>query len=185
MGYRINVRNCKRADVTVDSDSTYTIANLTAMPTLRQVELAFTSSTGTLYGDGEKVSEVSLITGATLQFGMDKLTLADKVALLGLNKDAKGIVSFATTDKPPKTAIYFEVEHDDGGYEAVWLLSGRAQPIGITAQQREDSINFSTETVNMNFVRRELDKRVMRMSDTDDTDFTSANQTAFASSPDI
>lgn len=185
MGYRVNVRNCKRADVTVDSNSTYTIANLTAMPTLRQVELAFTSSTGTLYGDGEKVSEVSLITGATLQFGIDKLTQTDKAKLLGITVDAKGVQAYKTTDKPPKVAIYFEVEHDDGGYEAVWLLCGKAQPIGVTAQQREDNINYSTETVNMTFVRREKDKAVIKMADTDDPAFTSAYQTSFASSPDI
>ena len=185
MGYRINVRNCKRAAVTVDSDSTYTLDTVVAMPTLRQVDLAFTSASGTLYGDGEKVSEVSLINGATLQFGIDKLTQADKVALLGVNKDAKGVVSYKTTDKPPKTAIYFEVEHDDGGYEAIWLLCGKAQPIGVSAQQREDNITFSTETVNMTFVRREKDKTVMKMADTDDNTFTSSYQTAFAASPDI
>ena len=185
MGYRINVRNCQRAAVTVDSDSTYTLDTVVAMPTLRQVDLAFTSASGTLYGDGEKVSEVSLINGATLQFGIDKLTQADKVALLGVTKDAKGVVSYKTSDKPPKTAIYFEVEHDDGGYEAIWLLCGKAQPIGVSAQQREDNITFSTETVNMTFVRREKDKMVMRMADTDDSDFTTANQTAFKASPDI
>ena len=185
MGYRINVRNCQRAAVTVDSDSTYTLGTVVAMPTLRQVDLAFTSASGTLYGDGEKVSEVSLINGATLQFGIDKLTQADKVALLGVTEDAKGVVSYKTTDKPPKTAIYFEVEHDDGGYEAIWLLCGKAQPIGVSAQQREDNITFSTETVNMTFVRREKDKMVMRMADTDDSDFTTANQTAFKASPDI
>lgn len=185
MGYRINVRNCKRAAVTVDSDSTYTLDTVVAMPTLRQVDLAFTSASGTLYGDGEKVSEISLINGATLQFGIDKLTQADKVALLGVTKDAKGVVSYKTSDKPPKTAIYFEVEHDDGGYEAIWLLCGKAQPIGVSAQQREDNITFSTETVNMTFVRREKDKTVMKMADTDDNTFTSANQTAFKASPDI
>lgn len=185
MGYRINVKNCKRASVTADSSSAYTIGTPVDMPTLRNVEIAFTSASGTLYGDGEKVSEVSLVNGATLQFGIDKLTQADKVALLGISKDAKGVTSYKTTDKPPKVAIYFEVEHDDGGYEAVWLLSGKAQPIGVTAQQREDNITFSTETVNMTFVRRELDKTVMKMADTDDADFTTANQTAFKASPDI
>ena len=54
MGYRINVKNCKRASVTADSSSAYTIGTPVDMPTLRNVEIAFTSSSGTLYGDGEK-----------------------------------------------------------------------------------------------------------------------------------
>lgn len=184
-GYRINVRNCKRATVTSDTNAAYTIGTPVAMPTLRDVEIAFTTSSGTLYGDGEKVSEVSLITGATLKFGIDKLTQADKVALLGVTKDSNGIISYKTTDKPPKVAIYFEVEHDDGGFEATWLLVGKAQPIGLTAQQKEDSITYSTETVNIDFVRRELDKTVIKMADTDDADFTTVKQTAFAASPDL
>ena len=184
-GYRINVRNCKRATVTSDTNAAYTIGTPVAMPTLRDIEIAFTTSSGTLYGDGEKVSEISLITGATLKFGIDKLTQADKVALLGISKSNKGVASYKTTDKPPKVAIYFEVEHDDGGFEATWLLVGKAQPIGMSAQQKEDSITYSTETVNIDFVRRELDKAVIMMADTDDADFTTANQTAFAASPDI
>lgn len=185
MGYRVNVKNCKRATVSADTSSAYTITNLTSMPTLRNVEIAFTTSSGELYGDGEKVSEVSLINGASLQFGIDKLTQADKVALLGVSESAKGVVSYKTSDKPPKVAIYFEIEHDDGGYEATWLLCGKAQPIGVSAAQREDNVTYSTETVNMKFIRRNKDKTVMMMADTDDVAFTVANQTAFASSPDI
>lgn len=184
-GYRINVRNCKRANVTSDTNAAYTLGTVVAMPTLRNVEIAFTTSSGTLYGDGEKVSDISLVTGATLTFGIDKLTAADKVALLGITKSAKGVSSYKTTDKPPKTAIYFEIEHDDGGFEATWLLVGKCQPIGQSATQKEDNITFSTENVTMNFVRRELDKAVMMTADTDDSDFTTANQTAFAASPDI
>lgn len=184
-GYRFNVKNCKRATVTSDTGEAYTIGTPVAMPTLRNIEVAFSTSSGSLYGDGEKVSEISVLTGATLTFGIDKLTAADKVALLGISKSAKGVSSYKTTDKPPKVAIYYEIEHDDGGYEATWLLCGKAQPIGQSATQKEDSITYSTENVTMNFVRRELDKTVMMTADTDDADFTTANQTAFAASPDI
>lgn len=185
MGYRINVRNCKRASVTADTDSSYTIASLTSMPTLRSVDISFKSASGELYGDGEIVSNRTKMTGATLQLAIDKLTLADKVAFLGATESAKGTLPIKTTDTPGKVAIYFEIEHDDGGYEAVWLLVGTAQPIPITAQQTESSINYSTETLNIDFVRRNKDKAVIVIADTDDNLFTTANQTAFASSPDI
>lgn len=185
MGFRVNVRNCKRASVTADTTSSYTIGTPVAMPTLRSVDIAFTTSSGALYGDGEKVSEIALITGATLQLAIDKLTSADIVALTGSSKSAKGVISHKTTDTPGKVAIYFEIEHDDGGYEACWLLVGKAQPLGINAQQREDNITYSTESLTMNFIRREKDKAVIMRADTDDNTFDTAAQTAFASAPDI
>lgn len=185
MGFKVNVRNCKRATVTADTSSSYTIGTPVAMPTLRSIDIAFTTSSGALYGDGEKVSEISLITGATLQLAIDKLTSDDIVALTGATKSAKGVVSHKTTDKPGKVAIYFEAEHDDGGYEATWLLVGKCQPIGQSAQQREDNITYSTESLTMNFIRREKDKTVYMKADTDDVTFDQAAQTAFASAPDI
>ena len=185
MGYRINVRNCKRAVVSADTSSAYTLGTITPMPTLRSVDITFKSATGELYGDGELVSNRTKMTGATLQIGIDKLTLADKVALLGSTETAKGTLPIKTTDTPPKVAIYFEIEHDDGGYEAVWLLVGTAQPLPIAAQQTESNINYSTETLNIDFVRRNKDKTVLVIADTDDVLFTVANQTAFLAGPDI
>ena len=185
MGYRINVRNCKRAAVTADTASSYTIATPVAMPTLRSVDIAFKSASGELYGDGELVSNKTKITGATLKLDIDKLTLDDKAALLGSTKTNKGTLPIKVTDTSGKVAIYFEMEHDDGGYEAVWLLVGNAEPIPVTAQQTESNINYSTESININFVRRNKDKELLVLADTDDAGFTAANQTAFAASPDI
>lgn len=185
MGYRINVRNCKRASVTADTASSYTIGTPVAMPDMRSVDISFKSASGELYGDGELVSNRTKMTGATLQLAMDKLSLDDRAAFLGSTKTNKGTLPIKTTDTPGKVAIYFEMEHDDGGYEAMWLLVGTAQPIPYTAQQTESNINYSTETINIDFVRRNKDKEVIVLADTDDAGFTVANQTAFAASPDI
>ena len=184
-GYRINVRNCKRAAVLANNRTTYTIDTPVAMPTLRSVDVTLKSSTGELYGDGELVSQIAKLTGATIQFGIDKVTLADRVALTGATKTAKGVLQVKTTDTPPAVALYFEMQHDDGGYEAVWLLVGKCQPMSISAQQQESNITYSTETITIDFVRREKDKIVLMHADTDDSSFDTAAQTAFAAAPDI
>ena len=185
MGYRINVRNFKRASVTADTSSSYTLGTITAIPTLRQVDISFKSASGELYGDGDLVSNRTKLTGATLKLDIDKLTLDDKAFFYGSTKTNKGTLPIATTDTPTKCAIYFEMEHDDGGYEAVWLLCGQAEPVNITGQQAESNINYSTESININFVRREKDKMLLVMADTDDEGFTTTNQTAFKAGPDI
>ena len=185
MGFKINVKNCQRANVTADTSSSYTIAAPVAMPSIRTVDVSFKTASGELYGDGEVVSNIALLTGATLKLDTDKLTLADRAAFMGSTLTADGILDVATTDKPPKVAIYAEIEHDDGGYEAVWLLVGRAEPANITGQQKEQNITYSTDTININFIRREKDKKLLRLADTDDANFTTAKQTAFKASPDL
>ena len=185
MGYRVNVKNCQRAAVTADTSSSYTIGTPVAMPTLRTVDISFKSASGELYGDGELVSNKTKMTGATLKIDLDKISLADKAALTGATLSNKGVLAIKTTDVAPKVAIYFEIEHDDGGYEAVWLLVGTCEPINISGQQAESNINYSTESININFIRREKDKQVIAYADTDDAGFTTANQTAFKAAPDI
>ena len=185
MGFKINVKNCKRASVTADTSSSYTIATPVAMPAIRAIDISFQTATGELYGDGEIVSKIALLTGAVLKLDIDKLTLADRAALTGATLTADGILDVKTSDKPAKIAIYAEMEHDDGGYEAVWLLVGRAEPANIGGQQKEQQINYTTDTININFIRREKDKMLLRLADTDDANFTTAKQTSFAAAPDI
>lgn len=185
MGYKINVKNCQRASVIADTSSSYTIGTPVAMPAIRSIDISFKTASGELYGDGEVVSNIALLTGATLKLETDKLTLADRAAFMGSTLTSDGILDIATTDKPPKVAIYVECEHDDGGYEAMWLLVGRAEPANISGQQKETNINYSTDSININFIRREKDKKLIRLADTDDENFTTAKQTSFKAAPDI
>lgn len=185
MGYRINVRNAQYAKVTVNSSTTYTLGTVTALPTLRNVDLAFTSATGELYGDGELVSKRSKLTGATLKFGIDKIAQSALADIMGSTVTAKGVNQIKTTDTPANIAVYFEIEHDDGGYEAIWLLTGKADPVNVTAQQAEGNITYSTDEVTVNFVRREKDKILVSWADTDNADFNAAAQAAFKLAPDI
>ena len=186
MGYKMNVKNCQYAPVSEDSGSTYTLGTIVALPALRTVDVSFTLATGELYGDGELVSKRAKLTGAQLRMGIDKLPQAARAAILGHTVEtSKGIVDIKTTDTPIKIAVYFEIELDDGGYEAAWLLSGKAQPVNITGNQSETSINYTTDELVIDFIRREKDKCVIKYADTDNSDFASAVQTAFKAGPDV
>ena len=185
MGYKMNVKNCKYAPVSADTTETYTLGTIVNLPAIRTVDIAFSLATGELYGDGEVVSKRAKLTGATLRLGIDKLPQAARAAMLGHTVDSNGIMSIKTTDTPEKIAVYLEVELDDGGYEAVWLLSGKAQPVNITGNQSETSINYTTDELVIDFIRREKDKMVIRYADTDNESFNSTAQNSFKSSPDV
>lgn len=185
MGYKMNVRNCKYAPVSVDTNSTYTLGTAVDLPAIRTVDVAFTLASGELYGDGALVSKMAKLTGATLKLGIDKLPQAARAAMLGHTINAKGVMSVKVTDVPIKIAMYMEIELDDGGYEALWLLVGKAEPVNITGNQSETSINYTTDELTVDFVRREKDKQVIAYADTDNDAFDTAAQTAFRTSPDI
>jgi phi13 family phage major tail protein len=185
MGYKMNVRNCKYAPVSVDTNSTYTLGTVVDLPAIRTVDVAFTLASGELYGDGALVSKMAKLTGATLKLGIDKLPLAARAAMLGHTINAKGVMSVKVTDVPIKIAMYMEIELDDGGYEALWLLVGKAEPVNIKGNQSETSINYTTDELTVDFVRREKDKQVIAYADTDYDAFDTAAQTAFRTSPDI
>lgn len=186
MGYKMNVRNCKYAPVSTNNSTTYAIGTAVDLPALRTVDIAFTLATGELYGDGELVSKRAKLTGAQLRIGIDKIPQAARAAILGHTiESGTGIMDIKTTDVPIEIAVYLEIELDNGGYEACWLLSGKAQPINITGNQSETSINYTTDEITIDFIRREKDKKVLRYADTDNETFTTTIQTAFKSGPDV
>lgn len=185
MGYKFNVKNCKYAPVSVDTDSTYTLGTPVDLPDLRTIDIAFTVATGELYGDGALVAKDSRLTGAQAKIGIDKVPQAARAAMLGHTITADGVMTVKTTDTPIKIALYAEIELNNGGYEAFWLMSGKCQPINITGAQSESNINYTTDELTIDFIRRLKDKAVIFYADTDNVAFDSTNQTAFKSSPDI
>jgi len=186
MGYKMNVRNCKYAPVSTNNSTTYALGTAVDLPAIRTVDIAFTLATGELYGDGELVSKRAKLTGAQLRLGIDKLPQAARAAILGHTVEtSKGIIDVKTTDVPIEIAVYLEIELDNGGYEACWLLVGKAQPVNIAGNQSESSINYTTDEVTIDFIRREKDKCVIKYADTDNADFTTSIQTAFKSAPDV
>lgn len=185
MSYRINVRNCKFCPVSVDTASTYTLGTAVPLPDLDTVELTFTGASGELYGDGELVDKRSSITGAQLKLGIDKVSQAARAAMGGHTVDSNGILRVKTTDVAPKIAVYLETENTDNQKEAMWLLVGIAEPIGFTGKQKEANITYSTDSITINCVRRNKDKELFALGDSDNTTWATAKQTAFASSPDL
>lgn len=184
-GYKFNVRNCKYAPVSVDTDSTYTLGTPVSLPDLRTIDITFQTATGELYGDGAIVAKDSKLTGAQAKIAIDKVPQAARAAMLGHTVTAKGIIMAKTTDQPIKIAVYGEIELNNGGYEAFWLTSCKCQPINIAGAQSEQNINYTTDELTLDCIRRNKDKVVIAYADTDNADFNAAAQTAFKSSPDV
>ncbi len=185
MGYKFNVKNCQYGPVSADTTSSYTLGTLVQLPDLRSIDVTFLSATGELYGDGKLVAKDAKLTGAQCKIGIDKIPQAARAALLGHTVSAKGVMAVKTGETPLQIALYAEIELNNGGYEAVWLLSGKCEPINITGNQAEGNINYTTDELTIDFIARKKDNAVCMYADTDNADFNTAAQTAFKSAPDI
>lgn len=184
-GYKYNVKNCQYAPVSTDTTSAYTLGTIVPLPDLRTLDITFLTATGELYGDGKLVAKDSKLTGAQAKIGIDKVPQAARAALLGHTVSAKGVMAVKTGETPLQIALYAEIELNNGGYEAVWLLSGKCEPINITGNQAEGNINYTPDELTIDFIARKKDNAVCMYADTDNADFNTAAQTAFKSAPDI
>ena len=183
-GYRINVANAKVAKVTANTDENYTISDVTKLPGLRSIDFTPLLATGQLYGDGVLVEDAAMVTGGTVKIDANKVAIATRAMITGAEyKD--GVLDIKTTDVPPEIALYVETEASNGTKEQMWFLCCKAQPFGVSGTQRENNINYSTDSLTLSCFQRAKDKKVFRMADTEDETFTSEMSTKFAGHPDM
>ena len=183
-GYRINVANAKVAKVTANTDESYTISDVTKLPGLRSIDFTPLLATGQLYGDGVLVEDAAMVTGGTVKIDANKVAIAARAMITG-SEYKDGVLDIKTTDVPPEIALYVETEASNGTKEQMWFLCCKAQPFGVSGTQRENNINYSTDSLTLSCFPRAKDKKVFRMADTEDETFTSEMSTKFAEHPDM
>lgn len=183
-GYRINVANAKVAKVTENTDASYTISDVTKLPGLRSIDFTPLLATGQLYGDGVLVEDAAMITGGTVKIDNNKIEIATRAMITG-SEYKDGVLDVKTTDVAPEIALYVETEASNGTKEQMWFLCCKAQPFGVNGTQRENNINYSTDSLTLSCFPRAKDKKVLRMADTEDKTFTSEMSTKFAAHPDM
>lgn len=182
-GYRINVKNFKVALVTMNSASEYEIGELHPIPGLMAIDFTPQMATGQLYGDGELREDIGKITGATVKLDANKIPITERALMTGSTyKD--GILDIATTDTPPAVAVYCETQASNGSKEQMWFLNAKAQPFGIAGKQQEGNINYSTDTLTLGCMPRELDHKVVRLADTEGDAITAEDSAKLALHPD-
>ena len=175
---RINITNPVYCLLTADTASGTTYEDVKTFGKAMQVQFTPQLATGTLYGNGVKEEDIAKMTGASVVVDVNKLFAEVKAEILG-NATADGIVIVTSGDEAPYIAFGYEVEQTGGTKEQIWLLKGRAQPSNQTIQQSADNVNFSTDSITINFIPRESDKKIYWFGDTANSDYTEAQATAF------
>lgn len=175
---RINITNPVYSKVLTDTAEGTTYGPVKSIGKVMQIQLTPSVATGILYGNGRKEEDIGLLKGISVALDINKLFAEIRAEIMG-NTTVDGIVIEADGDQAPDIALGFEVEQSGGTKEQVWLLKGRAQPANQTVQQSTDNINFSTDSITINFIPRESDGQIRFYGDTANSDYSAEQATAF------
>lgn len=175
---RINIARPVYSPVLTDTAEGTTYGPVKTFGKAMQIQLTPQVATGTLYGDGNKEEDVGLLKGMAVVIDVNKVFSEVKAEIMG-NTMADGVVIEKNGDQPIEIALGYEVEQMNSTKEQVWLLKGRAQPANQTIQQSTDNVNFSTDSITINFIPRESDGQIRFYADTANSDYSAEQATAF------
>lgn len=171
--YRINVTNPKYCIVTADEKTGTTYGPVQDFGEAMEIQLTSIMSTGELYGNGVKVDGSSKLVGITASMQNTKVPVEVQADIYGYTV-TNGVVQVKAGVQAKYIALGYEVEQSNGKSELVWLLKGRPRPMNSDVKQSEGNVTYSTDTIEIDFVKRVSDGMLKYFADGANADFTSA-----------
>lgn len=170
--YRINVNNPVYCKMLTDDSAGVTYEDeIKSLGEAMQIQLTPQTASGELFGNGIKVNKEDRLVGMALAMDITKIPPASAAEILG-HEVKDGVVIDNADDDAPYIAIGYQIDGTGKNKEYIWLLKGKAQPINDSAQQRTGTINYSTQTLNTNFINRNFDGNLRFYADSTHEDFT-------------
>lgn len=169
---RINVKNIVYALLLSDTSEGVSYGDVKSLGAAMQVQLTPSLSSGTLFGDGVQQENIAKLNGIAMVIDVNKVPIEERAVILG-SEYKDGVLIDKAGDEAPYIAVGYKVEETNASVELVWLLKGRAQPFNSTAQQSTENINFSTDSISINFIPRDFDGVVRYFADSANDSLTS------------
>lgn len=108
------------------------------------------------YGDNRTAEMATSSGDISVTGGFHKIPLEDKERLLGWEK-IEGIYSVGSNDISPYVAVIFARTYEDGSKEYVGLPKGLFTRPNVEGQTKEDSVEFSSEEIEAQFMDRKVE----------------------------
>lgn len=176
--YKINIKRPVYCEVLTDTTSGTTYGDVKSLGEAQQVQLTATTSTGQLYGDGAIVDSSAKLAGITVVLSTTKIAV-EALADIYNYTVTNGVVQIEAGVQAKYIALGYEVEQTSGDSEYTWLLKGRPQPLNADIRQSEANINYSTDQMTVDFVRRVSDSMIEYFADAANADFTAEQAAAW------
>lgn len=168
---RINIKNVVYALLISDAAEGVEYGPVKSLGKSMQIQVTPSLATGVLYGDGLQSENIAKMNGIAIAVDVNKVKIENRAELLG-HEFKNGVLIETAGDEAPYIALGYEVEGTNKCNELVWILKGRTQPFNSAVQQSTDSINFSTDSLTINFIPRDKDQELRYFADTANAELT-------------
>lgn len=176
--YRINLTDPVYAEVITDENEGTTYGEVKSLGEAQQAQVTPSVASGQLYGNGAIVDSSAMLTGLSMVLSTTKIPIEAQVDIYNY-KVKDGVVQVKAGTKPKYIAVGYVVEQTNGSRELVWLLKGRPQPLNSDVKQSEGNINYSTDSITIDFVRRKSDGMLKFFADEANPELTKAQADAW------
>lgn len=152
-GTRIGCDHLVYAPLTKDDGTTLTYGTPVALPNVMKININPNPSSETLFADDGPAETAATLGKIEVEIDKAALTLVEKAALLGHQKDANGVLMYGSNDSAPNVAIGFRTLKSNGTYRYVWLLKGKFMEPEDNNETKGDSISFQNDTIKGEFAK--------------------------------
>lgn len=169
--YRINIKKPVYAIITSDTKEGTEYGPVGSLGEGQNIVITPSVASGTLYGDGAQQDAESRLTGLTVALDTTKVPMEAKVEIYKLS-EKDGVIMEEAGGSAEYIAFGYETEQTDKMSEYVWLLKGKPRPMNETRQQSDTQVKYSTDKMEIDFVRRKSDNMLRYFAEVGTLGFT-------------
>lgn len=125
-------------------------------------------STETQYGDNKPQETASAVGATEVEIEVTDLPTAVVADLLGINRNADGVLEFSSDYTAPYVAIMFEGTKSNGEKRLVCLTKGQFSIPENAFETKSDGVSFQSQTITGTFIARVYDGKFKFQVDSDD-----------------
>ena len=177
--YKINITNPVYCILTQDDDEGVAYGDVKKFGEAMEISLTPSVSSGELYGNGAKVDTYSKLTGLTVSFKNTKIPIETRQEIYDLQVANGVVIEKAGNQAYKYIAFGYETEQTNGQSEYTWLLKGKPKPFASDLKQSEQNVTYSTDTIDIEFVKRTYDDAFRYFADAANPDFTAEQAAAW------
>lgn len=176
----IGLKNLYAAPLTDEALKTY--ATPVKLAPAIEANITPNYETATLYGDDRPIEDASSITGIEVELNVADLEPEHYELLMGVTKNADGVIIDNVNDVSPYVALMFELPKADGTKKLYVYYKGKFNPPATEATTKGESVEFQTPTISARFLAVE-DGDWRAHLDTSDIDADAAVIAAWYNAP--
>lgn len=169
-GIQIGVRDLMYAKVISDTKDGAVYGEIKPLADVINITITPTVSTNQVYASDKVAASAVSFGGAEVELEITQLD-PDKVAdILGIQKDAKGVLNYSGDINPDYVGIFFRSPLHNGSFRYVQLVKGMFSLGDSAYATKGESVEFQNTTISGNFITRDFDNMWRFEMDDNETD---------------